>query len=458
MKQILRGMLTVLLCTTVISHTTLAYDKGGAFTPKYDESHYLAGAVPVENGKVIFRYTLQLPGLTRAQIYDKVKEWLTRSAQEDRNIIIERSVIKDDPTTGEIYVQNQEELIFAERGLSLDKADFAFLQHYTCSDGKCELEISRLRYVYENDNKVPEGWITDDYALDKKRTKIIPGVLRPRVKTVDRMEELYTGLNNSFMVSIAQVQPAGVPVSATVPSAPAPVSTATPAPAPAVTPTTQTVPGTPAPNKPVAETPAPMPEDLPAGAPNATVSPAQETSVAETPAPTPGLFPGYTHYAADQIPGNVIQLLEECGVLLTIGNDATLDMAVAEWGGLGVLFDKPVTYCFVTPDTPADRALAQNGFYTISFFANSYKEALKRCEALSGSDTLQIKAAGLTPVLTPTATPTMEEASIVIECHKLLQQPLTHNQITDASESHKWVAKPVPSLYIGEILNVWIKK
>lgn len=476
----------VLLCALVMGQTTQANDKGGAFTPKYDESHYLAGAVPVENGKVVFRYTLQLPGLTRAQIYAKVKEWLARSEQQDRDIIIERSVIKDDPATGEIYVQNQEELIFAERGLSLDKADFAFLQHYTCSDGKCELEVSHLRYVYENDNKVPEGWITDDYALDKKRSRIIPGVLRPRVKTVDRMNDLFTGLNNSFMVSIAQVQPAGV----SVPPAPAPAPAATPAPAPApapaVTPTPPTAVPAPsaapagatkapvptavvppiapapaqalAPKKPVAETPAPMPEDLPAGLPNATVPLAQETSVAETPAPTPGIFPGYTHYAADQIPGNVIQLLEECGVLLTIGNDATLDMAVAEWGGLGVLFDKPVTYCFVTPGTPADRALAQNGFYTISFFANSYKEALKRCEALSGSDTLRIKAAGLTPVLTPTVTPTMGEAFIVIECHKLLQQPLTHDQITDASESHKWVAKPVPSLYIGEILNVWIKK
>ena len=109
---------------------------------KHEDSYYLAGAVPVENGKVVFRYTLQLPGLTRAQIYEKVKEWLARSERADRNIIIERSVIKDDPTTGEIYIQNQEELIFAERGLSIDKADFAFLQHYTCSDGKCELEIS----------------------------------------------------------------------------------------------------------------------------------------------------------------------------------------------------------------------------------------------------------------------------------------------------------------------------
>ena len=169
------------------------------------------------------------------------------------------------------------------------------------------------------------------------------------------------------------------------------------------------------------------------------------------------MFAGYTHYSADQIPGNIIHLLEESGVLLTIGTGAALDMAVVEWGGLGTLFDKPVTYCFVTPSTAADQALNQGGFYTISFFANSYKSVLQQCEALSGSDTTKVKIAGLTPVMTPTATPTFGEASIIIECHKLLQQPLTYDKITDASESRKWVAQPVPSLYIGEILNVWIK-
>lgn len=453
MKSILTRISMVLACAITMIHTVWAYDKGEAFTPKHEDSYYLAGAVPVENGKVVFRYTLQLPGLTRAQIYEKVKEWLARSERADRNIIIERSVIKDDPTTGEIYIQNQEELIFAERGLSIDKADFAFLQHYTCSDGKCELEISHLRYVYEDDNKVPEGWITDDYALDKKKTKIIPGVLRPRVKTVDRMDDLYTGLNNSFLVSIAQVQ---TTPAATQPAQPlAPASPATETNKQVTTPVSTTIASVtpiqqPASNPPVksttineqsvAETPAPL-----------------EPPVAETPAPTPGLFAGYTHYSADQIPGNIIHLLEESGVLLTIGTGAALDMAVVEWGGLGTLFDKPVTYCFVTPSTAADQALNQGGFYTISFFANSYKNVLQQCEALSGSDTTKVKTAGLTPVMTPTATPTFGEASIIIECHKLLQQPLTYDKITDASESRKWVAQPVPSLYIGEILNVWIK-
>ena len=290
MKSILTRISMVLACAITMIHTAWAYDKGEAFTPKHEDSYYLAGAVPVENGKVVFRYTLQLPGLTRAQIYEKVKEWLARSERADRNIIIERSVIKDDPTTGEIYIQNQEELIFAERGLSIDKADFAFLQHYTCSDGKCELEISHLRYVYEDDNKVPEGWITDDYALDKKKTKIIPGVLRPRVKTVDRMDDLYTGLNNSFLVSIAQVQ---TTPAATQPAQPlAPASPATETNKQVTTPATTIASVTPIQqptgNPPVksttineqsvAETPAPL-----------------EPPVAETPAPTPGMFAGYTH-------------------------------------------------------------------------------------------------------------------------------------------------------------------
>lgn len=143
------------------------------------------------------------------------------------------------------------------------------MQHYTCSDGKCELEISHLRYVYEDDNKVPEGWITDDYALDKKKTKIIPGVLRPRVKTVDRMDDLYTGLNNSFLVSIAQVQ--------TTPTATQPAQPLAPA-----SPATET-------NKQVT-TPATTiasvtPIQQPTGNPPVKSTTINEQSVAETPAP-----------------------------------------------------------------------------------------------------------------------------------------------------------------------------
>lgn len=61
-----------------------------------------------------------------------------------------------------------------------------------------------------------EGWISDDYALDKNKTKVYPGVRRQRIKTVDRVDELFAGLTGSFMV----LQLAQTPVQAGMTGAP----------------------------------------------------------------------------------------------------------------------------------------------------------------------------------------------------------------------------------------------
>ena len=40
-----------------------------------DNSKYLAGAVPVVNGKVIFTKHIQAPGLSKQQVYDVLLKW-----------------------------------------------------------------------------------------------------------------------------------------------------------------------------------------------------------------------------------------------------------------------------------------------------------------------------------------------------------------------------------------------
>ena len=218
MKRVLRWVCCAALCVLALSEAGWANDKkeGQTFTQKQPENYYLAGAVPEVNGKVVFRRELELPGWSQDQIFDKVKEWLVRSEQQDQDIILNRNIVREDKAKGEIYVQNQEYLVFVDRGLSLDRADFSFLQRYICSPGKCVLEVSRLKYVYDNETHMAEGWISDDYALDKNKTKVYPGVRRQRIKTVDRVDELFAGLTGSFMV----LQLAQTPVQAGMTGAP----------------------------------------------------------------------------------------------------------------------------------------------------------------------------------------------------------------------------------------------
>lgn len=467
MKRVLRWVCCAALCVLALSEAGWANDKkeGQTFTQKQPENYYLAGAVPEVNGKVVFRRELELPGWSQDQIFDKVKEWLVRSEQQDQDIILNRNIVREDKAKGEIYVQNQEYLVFVDRGLSLDRADFSFLQRYICSPGKCVLEVSRLKYVYDNETHMAEGWISDDYALDKNKTKVYPGVRRQRIKTVDRVDELFAGLTGSFMVlqlaqtpvqagmtgalsvmfpasQTAPVQSGQVPAApaATVP-APAPVEGAV-ATAPAVVPPA-------VPEKKghwVAETPLPLPETQ-----------TEPAGLADTQTGEGTALPGYKRIAPQQIPGNIIKMLNDNWMLVTAGNDAKFNMMTASWGGLGVLFGKPVAFCFVSPLRYTWQLLDKGDTYTLSFYTEAYRDALQICGTTSGSDTDKVRATGLTPVTTPSGAKAFGEAWMVVECRKLMQQSLSPGAIVDSAERANWNTKPLNTMFIGEIINVWIK-
>ena len=55
--------------------------------------------------------------------------------------------------------------------------------------------MSRIHYFYDENRKPErfkaEGWITDDYAVNKKNTKLFPGSGKFRRKTIDRKDFIF---------------------------------------------------------------------------------------------------------------------------------------------------------------------------------------------------------------------------------------------------------------------------
>jgi hypothetical protein len=49
------------------------------------------------------------------------------------------------------------------------------------------------------------------------------------------------------------------------------------------------------------------------------------------------------------------------------------------------------------------------------------------------------------------------QAWMVVECRKMLSQSLSPDAIADPAERAKRAAQPMHKMYIGEILNVWVK-
>ena len=76
-------------------------------------------------------------------------------------------------------------------------------------------------------------------------------------------------------------------------------------------------------------------------------------------------------------------------------------MMTASWGGLGHLYNKPVAFCFINPTRHTVRYMETHDTYTLSFYTETYREALNYCGSHSGRNEDKVQGSGLTPLTTP---------------------------------------------------------
>lgn len=165
----------------------------------------------------------------------------------------------------------------------------------------------------------------------------------------------------------------------------------------------------------------------------------------------------YKQIDPKQIPGNIIQMLSEDWMLITVGDRTFFNMATASWGGLGYAYSLPVAFSFIYPQGDLAPLLEENNTYTLSFYSENFKEALEYCNKNSGTSLEKIKATRLHPFSLPSGTQAFKEAWLIIECRTLAIPVLNPDTIYNPEVKAEWKNKPMHKLYIGEILNVWMK-
>ena len=191
-------------------------------------------------------------------------------------------------------------------------------------------------------------------------------------------------------------------------------------------------------------------------------TPAQVQAPAKAPAQVEqhlsGTMAGYKKLSADKIPGNFVKMLSEDWMLITAGNKDKFNMMTASWGGFGVLYNKPVVFCFINPARYTYKIMETQGdTFTLTFYTEMYRDALNYCGTKSGKDEDKVKGSGLTPVQMPNGSMAFEQAWMIIECKKLVSQSLNPDAINDNEVKANWLDKPMHKMYIGEIVNVWVK-
>ena len=74
--------LTILFLTMLLTCLPMAM-RADSHKEKRDDTRYLAGAVPVVDGKVVFSKEFQIPGMSQKQIYDTVMKWMKSNKVND---------------------------------------------------------------------------------------------------------------------------------------------------------------------------------------------------------------------------------------------------------------------------------------------------------------------------------------------------------------------------------------
>ena len=284
------------------------------------DNKYLDGAVPVNNDKVEFSTELQVPAMTKQQIYDTMLDWANNKFQPKDKF--NARVLYTNPQDGSIAVGGEEYMVFSSSALSLDRTRIYYLLSIVCDNGKCQIDMNRIRYWY---NEARDGgekytaaeWITDEMALNKAKTKLAPVCGKFRKKTIDLKDELFAEMRSALGNKMIELGLQAAPV------------------------------------KPAEQVAVVQPSVQPAPVVPVTVAPVQQPAVQETKAVT----------EEDIIAQAVRMTISVNGEELEIDKDC--------WGGRSQLFGKDVTYCIIdTQKTMSNILMSQSDNYRISFYPN----------------------------------------------------------------------------------------
>jgi flavin reductase (DIM6/NTAB) family NADH-FMN oxidoreductase RutF len=165
----------------------------------------------------------------------------------------------------------------------------------------------------------------------------------------------------------------------------------------------------------------------------------------------------------EEIEDNVFKLVGKDFTVITAGKIPEHNSMTASWGGMGILFQKPVTWCFLRASRYTLELIRKEQTYTMSYFPDERKEQVLFFGSKTGKNTDKMKESTLTAMQTPSGNTTYKEARLVIEC-KLTELTTVAPDDFYTSEGKNFIeeaydeVKEYHKLVLGEITNVWISK
>ena len=150
---------------------------------------------------------------------------------------------------------------------------------------------------------------------------------------------------------------------------------------------------------------------------------------------------------------NPFTLIDDDWFLLTAGTLDAFNTMTASWVGMGILWNKPVVFCFVRSHRFTYKFMESNEFFTMSFFDESYRAAMNLCGKVSGRQTDKMKATGLKPIESPKGSIFYEQSKLMLECRKLYFSDIMPENFQLQGIHANYPKKDYHRMYIGEIVS-----
>ena len=196
MRQLIIALLIALPVAVAAQENEWEKQEQKAQTANTD-AKYLAGAVPEVDGHVMFSTTVQVPGKTAEQIYERALQLMTELTKTS-NQLEQSRIAYTNAETHQIVGSYQEWLVFKNKPLNLDRTRMLYQLVADCRDGEMDLKMMRIVYLYDEERNPTtykaEEWINDKYGLNKKQTKLARVSGKFRRKTIDRKDYLFENL------------------------------------------------------------------------------------------------------------------------------------------------------------------------------------------------------------------------------------------------------------------------
>lgn len=166
-----------------------------------------------------------------------------------------------------------------------------------------------------------------------------------------------------------------------------------------------------------------------------------------------------TEIKPEEINDNFIKLIGSDWMLITAGEKDKFNMMTASWGGMGVLWSRPVATIYVRPERYTHEFIEHTKRFTLSFFPESMRKTLGVMGAESGRTYNKMQFTALSPIELPSGQISYNEARLIIDCDILYKDTLTADKFIDKEPLKKWYGETqggLHDIYIAEIKQAWI--